>query len=132
MDSERLTSFLLFREQIVIVSKKAIDPKRIHEEPWVSFDPNCYLTPYAKKKSERIIQVESINTAMKLVQEGVGVSMVPSHLIPNPEKFFIHPVKQFNKEKIWATTLNFEKIPKHFDSFLKLLRREASKIRTVL
>lgn len=125
IESDALTSFKLFQEKIVVVSRKPVDLERLHEEPWVTFDPASHLIPFCGKKSRRMIQVESNNAALALVARGVGITMLPRHLVHSPGKLHVYPVERFKTEFIWATTLNYTTVPAHIQAFLHELRSAA-------
>lgn len=126
LQSDTLTSFRLFQEKIVVVSRRPVDLARLHEQPWVTFDPASYLIPFCGRKSKRIIQVESNNAALALVARGVGITMLPVHLLHNPAMLQISPVERFKTEFIWATTFSYAKPPAHLQAFLHELRSAAA------
>lgn len=122
----RLTSFRLFRERIVAVSRKPIALENLARLPWVAFDPETYLVPFCNgARSPRLIQVESIHACLSLVEAGAGVTLLPTHVIDRPERFHILPIERFKNETIWATTLAYARAPEHLRDFLQRLRTAA-------
>lgn len=125
VQGESLTSFKLFKERIVAVSKRPIDLTKLADYPWVTFDPETYLVPYCGRLSKRIIQVESINAQWQLTRAGVGVTMLPHHLVPESTGLHVYPIERFKNEFLWATLLDYTKPPTHLRDFVQLMRKEA-------
>ena len=125
IQNDRLTSFKLVKEKIVAISKKPIDVNKLADYPWVTFDPATYLIPYCGRRSQRIIQVESINAQLRLTIQGIGVTLIPHHIVPPNAGLHVYPIEQFKSEFLWATTLNYTKMPKHLQGFIQLIRKQA-------
>lgn len=124
IQTENLTSLKLFQEKMVLISKNKISLKELHKYRWIVCDPNDYLIHYCKKKSPRLIQVTSTTAVMRLVEKGVGISIVPLHLIVDKKKFQAYPIDRFKNEFIYLTTFNYKIIPEHIRLFITMLSLE--------
>ncbi|MBI2645508.1 MAG: LysR family transcriptional regulator [Deltaproteobacteria bacterium] len=121
IQTENLTSLKLFQEEMVLISKEKLSLKNIDRYRWIICDPNDYLMKYCRKKSPRILQVNSTTAALRLVEKGVGISIIPSHLIIDRKKLQIYPIEKFKKEFIYLTTFNYKIIPEHIKQFIQIL-----------
>jgi len=121
IQTEALSSRKLFQEEIVLISKQKIPLNELDHYRWIICDGKDYLMNYSRKKSKEIIQVNSTDAQVRLVEEGLGVAIIPSHFIKNKKKLFTHPVDKFKNEFIYLTTLNFKIIPPHIKEFIDIL-----------
>ncbi len=122
IQTELLTSRKLFQEKIVLISKEQINLGKLHEYRWVICESHDYIVKFSKKKSQKLIQVNSPTAQIRFVEKGMGISMVPSHLITNKSKLHIYPIEKYKNEFIYLTTLNYRIIPEHIKSFIEILQ----------
>lgn len=75
---------------------------------------------------QNIIRINSVNGALELVRNGLGVSLIPADLVKNSKEFEIFPIKDVF-ETIYLNTLNtFEPTPA-FKSLYQFLRLNMKK-----
>ena len=122
IQTELLTSQRLFQEKIVLISKSEVDLDKLHEYRWIICESHDYIVKFSKKKSQKLIQVNSPTAQIHMVEAGLGISMVPSHLVANKNKLHIYPIEKYKNEFIYLTTLNYRIIPEHIKSFIEILR----------
>lgn len=114
-----LSSQKLFKESFKIIHKEGIDLKNLYQYPWIVYSETDPLMSL-KKKSESIITVNSLFTMRRLVEEGLGIAVLPEHSIPKNSKLKMSSWNRL-KSDIYLTTQNYQVIPewrKDFKSFL--------------
>lgn len=121
IQTETLSSRRLFKEEIILISQRKISLNKIDHYRWIICDPKDYLMNYSRKKSKEIIQVNSTNAQVRLVEDGMGIAIIPSHFLKNKKKLFIYPIEKFKNEFIYLTTYNFKFIPQHIKEFITIL-----------
>jgi DNA-binding transcriptional LysR family regulator len=68
--------------------------------------------------------VKSITSIIKLVKEGVGIAIVPSHTIIN-EKIKTYDIKGLKRPQIHLSSLNFQSLPKYLRDFTEIVKSNA-------
>lgn len=130
-NQDNLSSFRLFHEDIVLIGPPKATLQAIGNYNWVVCSENDYIVNYARKAKihhpERIIYVESMNSIVRFVEKGMGVAMVPFHVIPKSSRLNQTSVMTLSREYIYASTLNYEIIPKALEQFLANLREAAQR-----
>jgi len=95
---------------------------KIENYQWITMSKKDYMINYATvkglKRKKPIICIQSINAVLKLVAEGIGISMLPSHLISNNNGLYTKKMDYFKKEFIYLNSLNYTKSPKHISNFI--------------
>lgn len=117
IQNDLVSSLRLFEEKLVIISKKEIDPKQMDQYTWITYGESDYFFDIYKKHSSRTIMVESITSIIKLVKDGVGVAIVPSHTILD-EKLRTYDVKGIKRPQIYLSTLNYQTLPKYLEQLI--------------
>lgn len=117
IESEWISSRKLSSEKIFLISKDKIDPTRLEKYCWIGVAKTEYLQRLTKhKRSNRIIQAESLNLLLKLVQSGLGIAAVAENLIPD------NGVKSYPTnligEAIYLNLPTYQQLPKHLKQFL--------------
>lgn len=120
--SELVSSLKLFEERMVLVSKAEINPKDAHLSPWIVYSEQDHLFQMFKKRSHKIVVVNSITTILKLVRKGVGIAVVPDHTISDKE------LKTYDlkgpKQHIHLSSLNFKSMPEHIKQLVDIIRKK--------
>lgn len=123
IQSELVSSLKLFEEKMVLVSKNEINPKESEQYPWIVYSEHDHLFQLNKKRSQKIVVVNSITTILKLVKKGLGIAIVPSHTIENEQGLKNYEVKGLSKQYIHMSTLNFKSIPPHLKTLIDLIKK---------
>jgi DNA-binding transcriptional LysR family regulator len=121
IQSELVSSLKLFEEKMVLVSKKDISPKEAPEYSWIVYSEHDHLFHLYKKRSQKIIVVNSITTILKLVQKGVGIAIVPDHTV-NDKNLNAYDLKGLPKQHIHLSSLNFQHMPDHIRQLVDVIR----------
>lgn len=122
IQNDLVTSLRLFEEKLVIISKKEIDLKQIDQYTWITYGESDYFFDLYKKHSNRTIMVESITSIIKLVKEGIGVAVVPSHTIKD-EKLTTYDVKGVKRPQIFLSTLSYQTLPKYLQQLTEIVKK---------
>lgn len=119
IQSELISSLKIMDENLVIISKKPIEMGKLHQETWIVYNSEDNLLQSYKRKSSRVIQVENVPTMIKLVKAGIGISLVPDHVINEKDAKVLkqHKFSNVKKSEIYMGTLNFKTMPKHLKNF---------------
>ncbi len=123
IQSELVSSLRLFDEKMVLVSKQEINPKDAPEYPWIVYNENDNLMHLFKKPSRQVIAVNSITAVVGLVKKGVGVAVVPDHLLKSGDNLKTYELKGLPKAAIFLSTLNFHTLPEPLKGLVELIKK---------
>lgn len=123
IQNDLITSLGLFEEKLIIISKKEIDLKKIHENTWLTYAEYDFFFDLYKKHSNRIIRVASMTSIIRLVKESVGIAIVPAHTVKKDDRLFTYDVKGIKRPKIFMNTLNYQTYPQHIESIIKIIQK---------
>lgn len=123
IQSELVSSLKLFEEKMVLVSKNQIDPKEASEYPWIVYSENDHLFQLYKKRSQKIVIVNSIPTILKLVKKGAGIAIVPEHTVDDTN-LKSYELKGLPKQHIHLSSLNFQHMPEHIKQMVDLIKKK--------
>lgn len=126
IQSELVSSLKLFDEKMVLISKAEINPKDASEYPWVMYNENDNLMHLYKKQSRQIIAVNSITAVVNLVKKGVGVAIVPDHLLKSADGVKTYDVKGLPKTTVHLSTLNFQVLPEPLKGLVDLIKKKTT------
>src|SRR5690606_26991432 len=114
----------LFEEKMVLVSKQEINPKEASEYSWIVYSEQDHLFQLHKKRSHKIIVVNSITTILKLVRKGVGIAIVPEHTIDKDMNLKSYDVRGLSKQHIHLSSLNFRHMPEHIAQLVDVIKKK--------
>ena len=133
IEDDLCSSTRLFKEEIAFVSNKNIHLKKLHQYTWILTNKNDYLVNYARKMkipiSDKIIIVDSINSACRLIANGNGIGMLPLHVAQEYNGIKITVDTTFKREFIYLTSLNYQKMPSALGQFRSLLIEKSNLIK---
>lgn len=124
IQSELVSSLKLFDEKMVLVSKNEINPKNAFDYPWIVYSEQDHLFNLFKKRSQKIIVVNSITTIQKLVRKGVGIAIVPDHTLDKDHGLKTYELKGLAKQHIHLSSLNFKAMPEHIKSLVEMIKKK--------
>lgn len=124
IQSEIVSSLKLFEEKMVLVSRKEINPKEAYEYPWIVYSDQDHLFQLFKKRSQKIIIVNSITTIQKLVNKGVGIAIVPDHTLDKDSNLKVYDLKGLAKQHIHLSSLNFKTMPDHLKKLVEMIKKK--------
>jgi DNA-binding transcriptional LysR family regulator len=108
---------------MVLVSKAEINPKEAQEYPWIVYSEQDHLFQLYKKRSKKIIVVNSITTIQKLVKKGVGIAIVPDHTLDG-DSLKTYELKGLSKQHIHLSSLNFKSMPEHIKGLVDMIKKK--------
>ena len=98
IQNDIMTSRLIFEESRKIASSKPIKMDDLHEERWIIYNQEDLLLKICKKHSRRIIEVNSITSMLRFVKEGLGVAVLPDHMLRTENE--LHTIALPKHEKV--------------------------------
>lgn len=123
IQSELISSLHLFDEKLILISKKEVNKKKLHEYRWVVYSDDDNLFRLSKKSSSSIITVESITTIVNLVKNGLGIAVVPDHVLKKNDNLISYELPELGKSEIYMTTLNYKVMPSHINEIAELVKK---------
>jgi DNA-binding transcriptional LysR family regulator len=126
IQSDLVSSLKLFEEKMVLVSKNELTLKEAINYPWIVYSEHDHFFQLFKKRSEKIIVVNSITTILKLVRKGVGIAIVPDHTVED-KTLKTYDLKSLPKQHIHLSSLNFKQMPEHIRLLVDSIKKKSSK-----
>ncbi len=125
IQNELVSSLKLFDEKLVLISKKEIDPSKIQDYTWITYSEQNHFFRYYKKRSKSILMVNSITAITQLVRNGVGIAIVPDHILKSNDRVYQYDLKMLTSaaSAVYMTTLNFKTIPKHIGELVNIAKK---------
>jgi DNA-binding transcriptional LysR family regulator len=123
IQNELVSSLRLFDEKMVMISKGEINPKEAPEHPWVVYNENDNLMHLFKRHSRQVIAVNSITAVIGLVRKGVGIAVVPDHLLKSGDGLKTYEVK-IPRTTVYLSTLNFQVLPEPLKGLVELIKKK--------
>ena len=77
--------------------RKKISLEEIHQHRWIIYNDEDNLMLAYRKLSEHIIQVDDISTIIELVKEGIGIAVVPNHVLGDQSELFVQKFTRGDK-----------------------------------
>ena len=121
IQSELTTSLKLFDEELLLISKEPVDMAEIHAHRWIIYGGEDNLVCGAKKKSERIVEVNDISTVVQLARSGVGIAVVPGHVVGDLPGLCTQKFESAHRSEIYLATLNFKRMPDHLQELIQFV-----------
>jgi DNA-binding transcriptional LysR family regulator len=120
IQSDLLSSLYLFDEQMVLISKKDINPKKISTYRWIVYSELDNIFKISKSLSNQIVKVDSIITIVNLVKNQVGIAVVPDHVLRPGDGLKVYELPELKKSEIYMTTLNYKTMPRYIKELVDL------------
>ncbi len=124
IQNELITSLRLFEEKLVIISKDEINPKKLDDYPWITYSSHDFLYSVSKKQPQQVITVPSMTAVKKMVQEGIGIAIVPTHTLRKKDKLEKYEVKGIKRPQIYLSTLNFHTLPNYINELVDIIKKD--------
>lgn len=121
VQSELITSLKLFDEELVLISRDTLQLSDLPQKRWIVYNENDFLFQISKKNSAHILAVDSITTMVKLVKNGLGVAVVPDHVLSPADELHRMALSGVKKSRVYLSTLNYKTLPKHLDQFVQVV-----------
>lgn len=123
IQSELASSLKLFEEKMVLISKSEINLKEVSEYPWIVYSEQDHFFKHYKKRSQKIIVVNSVTAILKLVKKGLGIAIVPDHIVDD-KNLNSYELKGLPKQHIYLSSLNFKQMPAHLVELVEMIKRK--------
>lgn len=122
IDSELIVSRPVLHEVFVLVAAHEVNLDQLHEYRWITYGSGDHLLQLGRRHPRRIIQVNSMTAIMKLVRQGIGIAVLPDHMLTAAdENLFRYHNKKLPDQTIFASHLRYKQIPEPLQSVLDIL-----------
>ena len=121
LQTDLVSSLKLFDEKLVLISKETVNRKKLHEYRWIVYSEGDNLFKLSKKRSEQIIMVENISTIVQLAKNGVGIAVIPDHVIKKNDSIIIEELPGLKSPGIYMTSLNYKNQPQFLKEILSVI-----------
>ena len=127
VQSDIISSLKLFNENLTIISRDKIDLEKLHDYRWIVYHVGDNLYKSSDKISEKIITVDSITTIINLVKNGLGIALVPDHILEGCSDLQTYRPKDIPKSEIYMASLNYHSLPAHLSEIMELIKQSIPK-----
>jgi DNA-binding transcriptional LysR family regulator len=122
IQSELISSLELFDEELVLISATAIkDLSNIEKYTWIVYNQHDNIFRLGKQEESRIVMVDSITSIIHLTESGVGIAVVPAHVIPKDCKLEQYHLSPLDNSKLYLATLSYQHLPNYIQEFTDLI-----------
>ncbi len=111
LQNDIITSRLIFEETRKIASQKPISLGDLENERWIIYNKEDLLLKLKIKPSTRMIEVNSITSMLRFVKEGLGVAVLPDHILRLEPDLYTIDLPRHEKSAIYMSTLNYAAMP---------------------
>jgi DNA-binding transcriptional LysR family regulator len=119
IDSELISSRSVLEESFAIVSVRDLRLDALDDHRWIVYGPEDQLFRSQKRLPKRLIQVNSITAMLKLVKQGVGIALLPDHMIQKEKDLYIYRTEGFPSQTIYASHLRYRRTPEALERLLQ-------------
>ena len=122
IQSELITSRVIYEEQYVLISNSEINENKLDQYTWLIYGESDPLIQNSKEvASNRIIQINSLQGISSLINRTKTIAAVPQFFAEELNGIKIKKPNIFKKRKIYLNTLNHKKIPQHLKNLIDIL-----------
>lgn len=121
IDSELISSQAVLDENLAIVSRDPINPEKLTNYRWILYGPEDLLLKIHRKMPKRVVEVNSITAMIKLVKQGIGIAVLPDHMIYDQADLRSYKKDTLPRQTIFASHLRYRKAPEALEALIKLL-----------
>jgi DNA-binding transcriptional LysR family regulator len=121
IQSDLISSLKLFNEHLVLISKQEINSQNIQNYRWIVYNNDDNIFKLTKTPSNHLTYVNSITAIIKLVKTGVGIAVIPDHLLEPKDKLYNYSFKELEHSNIYMTTLNHKKLPNYIKELVEVI-----------
>lgn len=125
LQSDQMSSWKLFSEEMVLISRKGSDIDDLESQRWIFMGPAAHMKLVLHDEPRRTMQVNSISAVIKLAENGFGVSVVPRHLVSRNNKLSITNLSRIKPETIYLVSPNYRIWPAHLEEWRREIVRFA-------
>ena len=118
LDSELITSRPVLEESFALVSTQELDLHALADYRWIVYGPEDLLLHLQKRLPKRVIQVNAITAMLKLVRQGVGIALLPDHMIQADLGLLTYREARFPRQTIYASHLRYRRNPEALNRLL--------------
>lgn len=121
IDSELVLSKPCLQETFVLVAKHEIELEQLGRYRWISYGPGDHIFRLSTRPPRRMIQVNSMTAILNLVLQGLGIAVLPDHMLPEDSRLFRYRMEELPEQKIFASYHRSRKQPEALGTLLDML-----------
>ncbi|PIP93648.1 MAG: hypothetical protein COW00_03610 [Bdellovibrio sp. CG12_big_fil_rev_8_21_14_0_65_39_13] len=121
IQTDLISSLKLFDEKLVLISKDEVNRKKLNEYRWIVYGSEDNLYQISRKQGQSIIKVSDIHVIVELVRLGIGIAVVPDHLLRKNDHIKVYELPNLPQSQIFMTTLNFKSMPWHIKEIAEII-----------
>ena len=121
IQNDLISSVKLFDEQLILISKQAIDVQALEQYRWIVYPDGDNLFYLSNKTSPDIITVDSITSIVKMVKNGLGIAVVPGHVLGKEDQLQCYPLPEVKNSIIYMGMLNYKSLPSYIQEIRELI-----------
>ena len=121
IQSDVVTSRRLFDEKLRLISRDDIDLKNLSDCRWIIYNSEDMLLRLSKKRSKEIIEVNSTSAKLHLVEKGIGIAVLPEHLLKTEHQLKVYKTSDLKTTEIFMSTLNYKKFPPFMEALINII-----------
>lgn len=111
IQNDIITSRLIFQESRKIASSRPITLEELDKERWIIYNKEDLLLKLKIKPSPKMIEVNSITSMLRFVKEGLGIAVLPDHMLRHEPELYTIELPRHEKSAIYMSTLNYMSMP---------------------
>lgn len=127
IQSELITSLKLFKEKLSLISKTELQLDQLDNYRWIVYSNDDNIFKLQATPSKRILMINNISTIVNLVKQGVGIAVVPNHILKKNDKFFRYDVDDDKESHIYMSTLNYKTLPPYITQLIRVIKDDLEK-----
>ena len=120
-DSELVLSRPCLLETFVLVAAREIELQHLGSYRWITYGPGDHIFRLSARPPRRMIQVNSMTAILNMVLQGIGVAVLPDHMLPEDGRLFRYRVAELPEQKIFASFHRSRKRPEALGTILDML-----------
>ena len=124
IQNDLISARRIFDETRDLVSTETINVETLDQYTWITYNSEDILFKLGHTHSKQLIQVNSITSMMRLVQQGIGIAVLPRHLTcehPELRRFPLPP--KYQSSPIYIATLSYVNLPENLSQILEIIKQ---------
>lgn len=123
IDSELISSQAVLDENLAVISRDPINPEKLMNYRWIMYGPEDLMLKIHRKMPKKFVQVNSITAMIKLVKQGIGIAVLPDHMVADYGELRSYQKDSLPRQTIFASHLRYRKAPESLEALIRLLPR---------
>ncbi|NRA65458.1 MAG: LysR family transcriptional regulator [Pseudobacteriovorax sp.] len=113
LQSDIVSSRLIFQESRKIASATPVVLEELSSQRWIIYNQEDLLLKLKLSPPKQMIEVNSITSMLRFVKDGLGVAVLPDHILKNEPNLHTIELPKHEQSAIYMATLNYAKLPEY-------------------